>query len=190
MRETAAADAQHRLDVRELERRDTEFGGDPIEERTDRPFDVVARQSGAHLDLEEDPQEIGPTRADPAQACELGDEIESGGLPSLKYPMALRTCTASSRSSAMMPRAAAISRSETRPSDLATWPMTRKAVRKNCSPISHGARPGQRLRARLIGRRIVLMAEQHAQRRTHRAEREHADQSADELCPSTAPSLL
>ena len=33
-------------------------------------------------------------------------------------------------------RAAAISASETRPSDLATWPMTSKVARKKRSPIS------------------------------------------------------
>ena len=78
--EAAALDAQHRLDLRELELGDAGGGRDALHDRPHRTLQVVARQRSAHLNLEEDAQDVRPPPAYLAQLPELAAEIEIGLL--------------------------------------------------------------------------------------------------------------
>src|SRR5450755_4292131 len=87
----------------------------------------------------------------PAQACLRSasslSRSKPASLPAVKHSIATCARAASRCSSLMTARAAAISRSDTRPSDLARWPMTRKVIRKNCSPMAAGDKSGGSLAA-------------------------------------------
>ncbi len=76
----AALDAQHRLDVSQLEGRDTERRGDPSHEGPHRALQVVAGERGAHLDLEVHAQQVGPAAAGAPESGEFAAEVESGEL--------------------------------------------------------------------------------------------------------------
>ena len=90
----AALDAQHRLDVRELERRDIQGRTHARHEGTHRTLEVVAGERGAHLDLEEDPRQVRavPGRRAPSAAISPA-KSKSARLPLRKQAMASRTCS-------------------------------------------------------------------------------------------------
>src|SRR5204863_315781 len=71
-----AVDAQHRLDVRQLEGRDPQCGGDPSDQRPHRAFQTVAGERRAHLDLEEHAQQVRPPAAGASEGGELAAEVE------------------------------------------------------------------------------------------------------------------
>src|SRR3984893_7366177 len=76
----AALDAQHRLDVRQLEGRDAQRRGDPSHEGPHRALQVVAGERRAYLDLEEHAQQVGPAAAGAPETGEFRAGVECGEL--------------------------------------------------------------------------------------------------------------
>ena len=76
-REAATADAQRSLDVRKLDARDTELACDAHQKRAHRAAQIVAGNGGANLDLKEDMQKIGASRAGLTQERKIRIEIEA-----------------------------------------------------------------------------------------------------------------
>src|SRR6266853_490305 len=76
----AALNAQHRLDLRQLEGRDPQRGGDSSHQGPHRALQIVAGERPAHLDLEEHAQQVGPPAAGASEGDELAAEVEGREL--------------------------------------------------------------------------------------------------------------
>ena len=143
-----AARAHARLHARELEARHAEPLGRAHQDAARGRRDAVAGERRAQLQLDERGQKVVAQAAGLAQL--LHAEIRhrrTADLPVRKQSMAAAISAGPSRSSCISRRAASISASETRPSDLATWPMSSNVVRKNTSETDALARPRAGARA-------------------------------------------
>ena len=74
--EGGALDAQHRLDLRQLESAGAEGMRDAAHERAHRSLEVVTGERGTHLDLDEHPQNVRPPAAGALELAEVGAGVE------------------------------------------------------------------------------------------------------------------
>src|SRR2546430_4637809 len=177
----AALDAQHRLDVRQLEGRDPQCGGDPSDQRPHRAFQTVAGERRAHLDLEEHAQQVRPPAAGASEGGELAAEVECGELAGaeagdrLAHLRAIEAQLAhdGARGGDFQLRHAAVGLGETAHD---TEGGAEEALADRSDVLAC-----ERPRLQLLAVLIELMPEQHAERGPDRTERDRTQQPAGEF---------
>src|SRR5438105_438798 len=170
----ATLDAQHRLDVRQLEGRDPQCGGDPRDQRPHRAFQTVAGERRAHLDLEEHAQQVRPPAAGASEGGELAAEVECGELAGaeagdrLAHLRAIEAQLAhdGARGGDFQLRHAAVGLGETAHD---TEGGAEEALADRSDVLAC-----ERPRLQLLAVLIELMPEQHAERGPDRTERDRA----------------
>ena len=140
-----------------------------------RSLEAVALQRGLELDLHEQAAQVGADRRRDGAGARASPRAESRrACRSVKRSIARAPSASFSEKRRIASRAASISCSVTRPSALATWPMTWNVARKNArAAVRRGsaAAVAGRDRPRLRLRGDVELVAEHASRRSRRAAR-------------------